>query len=410
MKKYRYVIVGGGTTAGYATRELVKKGISKNELCVISNESILPMNRIPFSKSYLSAKTNLEQSLINKEDYYKQHKVDVLTNVEATDIDFDQKTLSLSNIDENIQYDKLLIATGLKKNTFHIEGSQLDGIHYLRTNEDAENIRMAAEKTDKVVVIGGSFIGTEVAASLKQMDKDVTLVFNEERLLSQFSTPEMGIFFKEYLEDKGIKIISNEQVKAFTGDKQVDFVELASGKRLETHLVVAGIGASPNTSLVEDSAMTLDEGIVVNEFCETNIPDIYAAGDVARFPDHFYHFSRRFEHWKNAFEMGKHVAKVMYGYREEYQPMPYIFSELFDLSYDYIGDHSGFDEYIIYGDINKADFSVFWFKQKKMIAAFYTSSRPFQEKQNVMKWIKNQTKLNTAVFTNGSIPFEEAAI
>ncbi len=409
MEKFRYVILGGGTAAGYAARQLVNEGIDKNQLCLVSEETILPMNRIQLSKKYLQGKAGVDHLLINSEKFYADNEVQVITGTRVTSVDFNAKTLLLDG-DMAVGYEKLLIATGSKVKHPGLKGLDLNNIFSLRSKEDADRIQSAAGGANKAVVMGAGFIGTEVAASLKQIGIDVALVFPEQHLLPFFKCEELGIFFNQFMEKQGIKVVKGAAVKEFKGERDVESVVLDNGEEFKADMVVYGVGVSPRTELFEDTALALDDGIVVDEYGQTNIDDVYAAGDVARYPDHLFHLNRRDEHWKHAFAHGSHVAKVMYGYREPFDYLPFIFSHLFDFSYEYFGERAGAGQYVIHGDLNDDDFGVFWLKDNRMVAAFLTSNRPRVEREKVQKWILENTSLNPDVLANSDVPFKEAAV
>ncbi len=402
MKKYKYVIIGGGTTAGYAAKEFVQHDLRKKELCIISAERILPMDRPPLSKEFIREEMSIDDILINDKKFYNDHGIDVLLNVEAESVNFEKKTVSL-NKGSKIKYKKLLITTGAQLRYLSVNGHGLDNIYYIRTARHAREIRKAAQKASQILVIGSQYIGTEMAASLRQLDKDITMVFPEGRLLSKFASKEISDFLMEYYLKKGIKIIKHDEVVQFNGVKKVEEVELRSDKIITADMVVAGIGVRPNISPVKKSKIALNDGILVNEYLETNIPDVYAAGDVARFPDKMFDKMRRVEHWENAFEQGKHAARVMIGKKVAYDFLPFFFSDIFDISYEYYGDNEKADTVFNRGDVSSGDFSTWWFKNDVPVAAFIMSSRPEEESKKARKWISNKSILDAEKIENEEI-------
>lgn len=393
MKKYKYLIIGGGTTAGYAASEFVDHGIPEGELCIVSAESILPMNRPPLSKEYLKDEDQDDEILINERDFYRLRGVDVKLETCATRVNFGDKEAELDN-GETLQYEKLLIATGSGLRTLAMEGSNLDNIFYLRNIKHSDRIRENAKKSTRVVVVGGGYIGTEAAAGLTELGVDVTMILPEEKLLAKFATADIASFFQNKFRQKGVEILLREEVVKFHGDGKVEEVELKSGKRLPADMVVAGIGVEPNVKLFEDTRLNINNGIVVNEYCETNIPDVYAAGDVVEFPDLVFDKLRHVEHWEHAFEQGKHVAKVMTGKREPYIFLPFFFSDVFDYSYEYFGDNESADVARNRGDLEKGDFSTWWFDGQRLVAAFVMSTRPEEEGKRAREWIKNKMNID----------------
>ncbi len=395
MKNYKYVIIGGGTTAGYAAKEFVELGVPTGELCIVSAESILPMNRPPLSKDYLKDGDEDGEVLINEKDFYQLRGVDVKLETCARAVNFGDKTVDLDN-GQTLHYDKLLIATGSKLRHLGVQGGNLDNIFYLRNIKHSDKIRETAKEVDRAVVVGGGYIGTETAASLTDLGVKVTMVVPEDRLLSKFATADIASFFQQKFRQKGIEIIFHDEVTGFHGQDKVEEVELKSKKRLTTDMVVVGIGVEPGVKIFENSRLNINTGIVVNEYCETNIPDVFAAGDVVEFPDLIFGKMRHVEHWEHAFEQGQHVARVMTGKREPYVFLPYFFSDVFDLSYEYFGDNETADVARNRGDVEKGDFSTWWFDGNRLVAAFVMSTRPEEEGKHAREWIKNKMNIDKA--------------
>jgi NADPH-dependent 2,4-dienoyl-CoA reductase/sulfur reductase-like enzyme len=406
MKNYKYVIIGGGTTAGYAAIAFAEQNIEKGELCIVSAESILPMNRPPLSKDYLRDRSQDDELLIHEKDFYDSKGIDVKLETCAKDVDFGKKQILLDN-DEKIGYNKLLIATGSKLRRLDVKGSGLENIFYLRNSKHSDKIRETAKKAHSVVVVGGGYIGTETAASLSQMGLEVTMIVPEEILLSKFASDDIAAFFQKEFQKKNVKILFNKTVIAFHGKEQVEEVELDSGEKLKTDMVVAGIGVEPNVILFERTPLKLNKGIVVNAYCETNIEDVYAAGDVVEFPDLIFNKRRHVEHWEHAFEQGKHAAMVMTGKREPYKFLPFFFSDVFDYSYEYFGDNETAKEIFNRGNLETGDFSAWWFDVTSLVAAFIMSSRPEKEGEMARKWITNQTPVDGEKIQNAENDLED---
>ncbi len=335
MKKYKYIIIGGGTTADYAATEFTRQGIKKGDLCIVSAESILPMNLSPLSKEYLKDKNQDDELLVNHKEFYEQNGIDVLIKTIAKEVKFDEKIIELDN-GEALQYEKLLIATGSKFTQQNISNENFENIFYLHNVKHSEKIREIAEDTENAVVVGGGYLGTETASVLTELGVKVTMIFPEDNLLAKFASDYIANFFKEKFFEKGVDILFGEEVSGFYGNEAVEEVELKSGKRLKTDMVMIGLGTEPNVEMFKDSHMNINTRIVVNEFCETNIPDVYAAGDVAEFPDMIFDKIYHVENWEYALEQGKHAAKVMLGKLEPYTSLPLLF---FDIPYEYFGDN-----------------------------------------------------------------------
>ncbi len=393
MTTYKYVIIGGGTTAGYAAQEFAEQGIGKSELCIISAESILPMNRPPLSKQYLKDEDQDDDILINGNEFYQENGIEVKLETCARSLDFSKQEVELDS-GEVLKYEKLLIATGSSLNHLGVDGSNLDNIFYLRNIIHADKIREKAKKSENAVIVGGGYIGTEAAASLSEMGMNVTMVIPEDRLLSRFTNEEMASYFKSVYRDHDIDLRFKDKVVSFHGNGAVEEVGLSSGERIPADLVVVGIGVSPNVKLFEGKGLNLGHGIQVNEYCETGVKNVYAAGDVVEFPDMIFNKLRHVEHWEHAFEQGQHAAKIMMGKREPYIFVPYFFSDIFDLSYEYFGDQEKADYSVTRGNLDEGDFSHWWFRKKQVVAAFIMSSRPREEADKAREWISKKTTVD----------------
>jgi NADPH-dependent 2,4-dienoyl-CoA reductase/sulfur reductase-like enzyme len=409
MKKYKYIIIGGGTTAGYAALEFAEQGIEKGDLCLISAESILPMNRPPLSKEYLKDKNQDDELLISDAEFYDKHGIDVLTETSAKSVKFAEKTIELDN-GEVIQYEKLLIATGSKLIHPDISNEDLENIFYLRNVEHSDQIREKAKVAKTAVVVGGGYIGTETAAVLTELGVKVTMIVPEDRLLAKFASDDIATFFKEKFSEKGVDVLFGEEASGFYGNEKVEEVELKSGKRLKTDMVIIGVGVEPNVKIFRDSHLNINTGIVVNRFCETNVPDVFAAGDVVEFPDLIFDTIRHVEHWEHAFEQGKHAAKVMTGKYEPYIFLPFFFSDVFDVSYEYFGDNESATDIINRGNLKTGDFSTWWLNGNRVVAAFITSSRPKQEREKAGEWIRNKSNVDKDMIQNPYKDLKEAEL
>ncbi|MFW5778167.1 MAG: NAD(P)/FAD-dependent oxidoreductase [Bacteroidota bacterium] len=408
MKNYKYVIIGGGTTAGYAAKEFTEQGIGYGELCIISDENILPMNRPPFSKNYLVDPEQDEEIPVNDRNFYSEHGIEVLTETITESVDLNKKEVTLES-GEIVRYEKLLIATGSEVIIPEVENDHLnENVFYLRTKTDADQIRKKAKQSKKVVVAGGSYIGTETAASLSQMGLKVTMVVPEDKLLARFATDEISNFFVNLFREKGIEIIFNEKVVKFEGESnRVNSVVLGSGRSLDTDMVIMGTGVEPAVNIFRDTDLSINYGIIVNRYLETNIPDVYAAGDVVIFPDIIFDKINHVEHWQNAFDQGKHAAKVMTGHQEPYIFEPYFFSDIFDLSYEYFGDNELYTDIKIRGNLETGDFSIWWFDLNRLVAAFIMGKRPDAEREKAKEWIRNKQSINMHEISNGESKLEE---
>lgn len=393
MKRYPYVILGGGLVAGYAAQAFVENGLHRGELCIVSAEPHLPYERPPLSKDFLRGTCSFADILINPPDFYTEHGIDVLLAAPIEQVDFANKLLYCHG--EPLAFDKLLLATGARPRRLTLPGADLDGIYYLRQVEEAQQIQQAATQATTAIVIGNGFIGMEVTSVLQQMNIATTLLFPEPHLGEHVFTTRMATFFEDYYQQRGVTILPHEKVVGFVSDNDhVTHVSLASGKDLPTDMVVVGIGITPNIELFADTELQIDNGIVINHFLETNLPNIYAAGDVACYRDLLYNRLRHVEHWDNAVAQGKHAARSMVGCRAEYVHVPYVFSTVFGRSYEMWGDAEEAEQVVYRGDVTTGCFSVWWLSTGGHLLAVFVMNRPEEEGRLAQQWIQEGRQLN----------------
>ena len=408
MNQSNIVILGGGMVAGYAAKQLVELGLRKGELAILSADNALPYERPPLSKSFLAGKDSEDAIKINPEDFYSEHGIEVRLQCEVTAIDVKRKRLTLKDNDD-FGFQRLIIATGARPRILNIPGSRLQNLFYLRSLNDSKMIRNAAEKAKRAVVIGGGFIGMEVAAVLAQKGIEVAMVLNEDRVFKRLFSPEMSSFFERYYAARGVRLIKSMSVTELRGGEAVSSAVLKNGEALECDLVVAGIGAQPAIDIVASSGVEVDNGILVNEYLQTSHPDVFAAGDVANYPDVIFGKRRRVEHWDNAVSQGQYCARLLTGDRTPFRHVPYFFSDVFDLSYEYWGDLSDADEVVYRGNVSSSSFSAWWLRQQRVVAAF-TMNRPDEERNTAPKWIESGQRVSSAKLKDASQPILTASV
>lgn len=407
MNRAKYLILGGGMVAGYAAKELAERGLKAGELIILSADTALPYERPPLSKGFLAGKDTADGILINPEAWYRDHGIEVKLRTVVDKVDLESKSLRTSS-GEEYGFDNLLIATGAQPRHLDCPGSELPGVFYLRSMNDSESIRSKASAAKRAVVIGGGFIGMEVASVLAQKNIEISLVIREDRVWSRVFSPEISAFFDDYYSTRGVRIIKKAGVAALNGAGSVRSAKLTSGQEIACDLVVAGIGVTPVATLLQNTGLKIDNGIVVNEFLETNVAGIYAAGDVANYPDPIFGKHRRVEHWDNAVSQGQHWSHVVTGDRQPFVHVPYFFSDVFDLSYELWGDSDGASEVVIRGDAHTPSFSAWWLKGSRVIAAF-VMNRPDEERQLAPEWIKSKHEIAANRLADASRPLSQAA-
>jgi 3-phenylpropionate/trans-cinnamate dioxygenase ferredoxin reductase subunit len=342
VEKVDFLMVGGGLTSAQAARSIREAG-ADGRIVIVSNENELPYNRPPLSKGYLQGKEARESILVKPKPFWDERNVEILNGRSVTVVDPAVHTVTLDD-GRTLTYGKLLLATGSEPRRLDVPGGSLPGVHYLRTVEDSTTIRDAAANTRRAVIVGGGFIGTEVAASLAMRGLDVTLLIGEDVLLRRQIGPAAGNYLMSYFKPKGLALVTQAQAAGFIGAGRVAGVKLKDGREFPGDLVVAGVGVTPRTALAEAAGLQVDKGVLVDEHLRTSDPDIYAGGDIAKFDDRRYGHRLRIEHWDNARSTGKAAGLNMAGQTQPFEHLHYFFSDMFDLELEAWGDMYQYDE------------------------------------------------------------------
>ena len=389
-KHVDFLLIGGGLASATAAETLRKEG-AEGKITIISAENFLPYHRPPLSKSFLLEVQEEDRILVNKEDFYHENRIDVILNTKALRVHPQRKTVETDSAGE-FHFSKLLIATGCCLKKLSVPGADLSGIYYLRTIASAKALRQAMEKAKKAVVIGGSFIGMELASTLAQKGIKVTLINQESIVFDKLHSPEISEFFTDYYRARGVEIFCGETIKEIQGKKRVKRVVTNTGKEFLCDLVAIGVGVVPETEFLRGSGIDMDDGIIVDEYMQTNNQDVYAAGDVANFFDPVFGKHRRIEHWDNAIKQGQIAARSMMGKRQAYRAVSYFFSDVFDLTFNFIGDTTGVEQRIVRGSMENKSFSVLYLRDNMLSAAFLMG-RPISEDNAAGSLILNRVNL-----------------
>ena len=392
MKSFRIVILGGGMVAGYAAKEFVAQSGKKGELAIVTAENALPYERPPLSKGFLAGKEEASHLHISGAAFYRQHGIAIYRNFQVRKVDLHGRRLRSSS-GKVIGFDKLLLATGSTVRRLQVPGANRSEIFYLRQIKDSQAIQAQMKRDKRAVVIGSGFIGMEVASVLASHGVRTTMVFPDDRVWKRLFTPPVSNFFERHFVDRGVTIVKKEKVVAFAHKNRECQVVLASGNEVPTDFIVAGIGVTPAVELFQRTPLETDDGIKVNEFLETGVPGVWAAGDIANYPDQIFHRRRRVEHWDNAVEQGRVAMRNVMGKLQPFIHVPYFFSDVFDLSYEFWGDADGHDQVVYRGDMEEKQLSVWWLKNQKLCAALIMN-RPEEEREFAPRWILRRPRLN----------------
>jgi 3-phenylpropionate/trans-cinnamate dioxygenase ferredoxin reductase subunit len=363
-----FVIVGGGPAGFNAAKTLREEGAG-GEILLISRDPDPPYDRTAVSKGYLRGETSHDEVLLEPPDWYHEHGIALRTRTSAMKLDPAAKTLTLADRSE-LGYGKLLLATGANVNRLHIDGGALEGIHYLRTLRTADEVRADAESAEHVVLVGGSYIATEVAASLTALGKRCTIVMQEQIALERTFGKQAGGFFQRVLTDHGVEIHGGEDVARFEGDRRVAAVVTASGARHAAEVVVVGVGVHPEVTLARGAGLAIGErgGVLVDSRLRASAPDVFAAGDIAEYERGDGRL--RIEHWDVAEQQGRSAGLSMLGRDHVHDAMPYFFSDLADwASMEYVGPAYSWTEEVVRGSLDDGEFTLYYLDGDRLAAA-----------------------------------------
>jgi apoptosis-inducing factor 3 len=361
-KPDRIVIVGGGA-AGFAAAEMLRREGFGGSLTLVSADDEPPYDRPNCSKDYLAGSAPEDWMPLKPAEFYKEYSIDLQLGSEVTAIDSGPRQVALAN-GRKIAFDKLLLATGAEPVRLQLPGADQPHVHVLRSLSDARAIIANATAARHAVVIGASFIGLEVAAALRTRNLDVHVVAPERRPLERILGPEFGDFIRELHEEYGVVFHLEDTVTSIEGTN----AKLKSGATLPAEVVVVGVGVRPRLQLAERAGVKIDRGVAVNEYLETSIPDIYAAGDIARWPDPHTGENLRIEHWVVAERQGQAVARNMLGQEQRFSEVPFFWSQHYDVPINYVGHAEKWDSVDIDGNIKSRDCLVRYRQNGKVLA------------------------------------------
>jgi 3-phenylpropionate/trans-cinnamate dioxygenase ferredoxin reductase subunit len=363
-----FLLVGGGMASAQCAAELRKRG-AEGSILLVGREPEPPYERPPLSKEYLRGEASREDAYVNPASWYEENRVELLAGTNVMSLDPAARTASLQGGDE-VAFGKALIATGAMVNILRVEGAENEGVHYLRAYGNSDAIRADAEAAKHVVLVGGSYIGCEVAASLTAKGAKCTIVMMEDVALSRTFGEEAGRWFQELLESKGIVFHGGEELEAFEGDGRVNAVLTKSGRAIECDAVVVGAGVRPDAMLAQRAGLEVDDGIVCDSKLATSTADIFAAGDCCSYDSVVHGRRLRVEHWDVAMQQGIHAAGNMLGEDKDYEVVPYFFSDLADwVGLEYVGPAYEWDEEIWRGDRDSGKFSVWYLSDNRVAGA-----------------------------------------
>ncbi|MEO1595741.1 MAG: FAD-dependent oxidoreductase [Pseudomonadota bacterium] len=366
MSDDHVLVVGAGHAAGQLAVSL-RQGGHAGAVTLVGEEPMAPYQRPPLSKKYLAGELDAERLLLKPESFYAEADVNLMLGRRVQTVDVAAKTVALDD-GSRASWDKLVFATGSRVRTLGVPGESLPGVHYLRTAADVDAIRGEFATAKRLVIVGGGYIGLEVAAVAVAHDIDVHLVEAQSRLLSRVVSPDISDFYHRVHADAGVRIHLDCGVSGFEGSDCVSAALLNDGGRLEADLVIIGIGVVPNVELAQEAGLDCDNGILVDGHCKTSHDDVYAIGDCCNHPNPVLGRRLRLESVPNALEQAKAVAATLSGTPTEYAQVPWFWSDQYDLKLQIVGLTDGYDQTVVRGDLHSRQFACFYLKQGRLIA------------------------------------------
>ena len=365
------LIIGAGQAGAQASETLRRRG-HVGPLTLVGDENLLPYQRPPLSKKYLAGELDADRLLIRHAAHYAEHHVDLRLGFAAVSLDVEAQRVEVAD-GSHLEYEKLLLATGSRPRLLPVPGAELAGVYYLRTAADVERLRTEFRDNRRAVIIGGGYIGLEVAATCRGAGMDVTVIEAADRVMSRVVSPALSRFYEAEHARQGVRIICGARAQELIpggggGDQPVAGVRLTDGREILADFVLIAIGVAPVDSLAREAGLVCDDGIVVDDHCRTSDPHVWAAGDCTQHPNIHFGLRVRLESVDNAFEQGTSAALNMLGLTTVHDKVPWFWSDQFDLKMVVVGLAQGHDELIVRGDPASRAFSVCYLKAGELIA------------------------------------------
>ena len=373
MREVDFLLIGGGMASAYCASELRKRG-AEGSIVLVGREPEPPYERPPLSKEYLRGEAERSDAYVNPADWYEKNAVELLTRTNVMSLDPVARTVKLQG-GEEMRFAKALVATRAMVNILRVEGAELEGVHYLRAFGNSDAIREEAATAEHVVLIGGSYIASEVAASLTATGTRCTMVMMEDVALSRTFGDEVGRWCQEVLGSHGIEVIGGEELDAFEGDGRVQAIVTKGGRAVDADMVVVGAGVHADAMLAQRGGLEVADGVLCDAKLETSVPGIFAAGDCCSYESVIHGRRLRVEHWDVALQQGRHAAHGMLGEDQPYRELPYFFSDLADWTgFEYVGPAVDWDEVVFRGDRDAGEFSA-WYLNDGVVQGTFAVGR-----------------------------------
>lgn len=402
----RIVVVGGGQAGGKAVLELRRLGFD-GAIELIGAETHIPYERPPLSKSYLAGEPYRSHNLLPSETWYAEQQITMRLGTRAIGLERDQRQVVLED-GVRVDYDRVLLATGLRARRLAIPGAQLPGVHYLRTLEDSRYLGGRLRPGTRLVIVGAGWIGLEVAAVAAEKGCAVTVVDPHQVAVEPVLGTVIGEFFVDVHRAHGVEFVFGYRVMAVRGTASVSGVVLDDGQELPADEVVAGIGALPETEPFDSGLLAADGGVPVDPQMRTVDPHVFAAGDIAAIQNPLYGAPLRSEHWTTALASGRTAAHSMLDLDTAFDPVPFIFTDQYDLFVEYVGwlDSNSAADLVIRGDLHRRAFQAFWLEGNRVVAAMHVNCRDEGVKP-LQALIRRREPVNRARLADPSVPLAD---
>ena len=401
-----FVIVGASLAGAKAAETLRSEGF-EGRLVLIGEETEHPYERPMLSKEYLRGDKPAAKLYVHDEAFYADNDIELLTGTHVASLDPGAHEVTLQD-GSRIPYSRMLLSTGAIPRRLSLPGADLPGVRYLRTMGDSDALRAAITAASRVVVIGSGWIGSEVAASARQLGAEVAIVGPDAVPLERVLGPEVGGVYRELHAENGVELHLSTKVMAIVGGDAAQGVRTMDGAVVEGDLVVVGVGATPRDELARDAGLTLENGIVVDELLRTSAPDVFAAGDVAATWNPMYNKRIRLEHWANALNQGQTAARNMLGLGTAYAKLPYFYSDQFDLGMEYNGYASDWDRVVLRGDAAGREFLAFWLKDGRVLAGM--NANIWDQGDDIKALVRAGAGIDVGHLADASIPLADLVL
>jgi 3-phenylpropionate/trans-cinnamate dioxygenase ferredoxin reductase component len=391
VEKTDIAIVGGGLASARLVSAYREAG-GADAIVLCSADTAPPYHRPPLSKRVLRGEAEPESAVIEPEEWYREHGVDLRLETQVEGVDLDARELRLGD-GSTLGFERLVIASGATPRRLPVPGGDLDGVHTYRSMDDARSVRAAAPDAKRAVVVGTGFVGLETTASLRARGVEVTLVGSDRELFGALGAPAFSAHLARVYAEQGVDLQLGSSVEALLGDGTLRGARLTGGEERQAELAIVGIGVDPTTAWLDDSGVELDDGVVVDERYATSVEGVYAVGDVASFYDPVFERRRRIEHWSNANLQGTQLGSILAGGDDRYDVVSAFFTEVFGTTYKVFGDAEGADELVQEGDFADGAAVIHYLRDGGRIAALLTGQSEERETE-LKEAIRTREPLN----------------